>query len=263
MQSDQSHFNHIVIGGTFDHLHHGHEEILRYAFRLGAKVTIGLTSDQMARKKIFSSSIQDYSTRKKTLENFLESQNLLKRSKIIKINDIFGTATSDNTIDAIVTSEETRDNALLINDKRREKGLVEMQIFSYPFVKGHDSQIIRSQRIRAGEINQDGEAYISLFELKKALKLPRSMRSTLRQPLGKVIKNDQTDATEKAIKYIKKLDPVLVITVGDIVSNNFKLAGFEPDISIIDHRTQRENIAIKILVVIQSPMIQALSMQRQ
>ena len=38
-------YGHLVVGGTFDLMHKGHEAFLQKAFASADKVTIGLTSD--------------------------------------------------------------------------------------------------------------------------------------------------------------------------------------------------------------------------
>lgn len=51
----------VIIGGTFEMLHKGHEALLKKAFSLG-KTTIGLTSDIMA-KKIKKRKVQGFKNR--------------------------------------------------------------------------------------------------------------------------------------------------------------------------------------------------------
>jgi cytidyltransferase-like protein len=60
----------VVIGGTFDILHGGHEALLRRAFSLG-ETTIGLTSNKMA-EKIKRRRVGNFRSRKKELEKFIK-----------------------------------------------------------------------------------------------------------------------------------------------------------------------------------------------
>ena len=62
----------VVIGGTFDIFHLGHEALLKKAFGLG-KVIIGLTSDAMA-EKMKRRKVRDFKLRKKELENFIKKE---------------------------------------------------------------------------------------------------------------------------------------------------------------------------------------------
>ena len=68
-------YNHVILGGTFDHIHRGHEALLRKAFVIGKKVTIGLTSDVYVRNsKISNSNV--YEVRNKQLEMWLKKQGI-------------------------------------------------------------------------------------------------------------------------------------------------------------------------------------------
>lgn len=44
-------FKLVALGGTFDIIHRGHLELLRNGFSISSRVIIGLTSDELARKK--------------------------------------------------------------------------------------------------------------------------------------------------------------------------------------------------------------------
>ncbi len=47
-----SEFSLIATGGTFDIIHRGHLTLLSNAFAISDKVIIGLTSDELAEKKV-------------------------------------------------------------------------------------------------------------------------------------------------------------------------------------------------------------------
>jgi len=76
----------VVVGGTFDVFHRGHEKLLRRAFDLGV-VMVGLTSDLMA-GKTRDRTIKEFEKRKKVLQGFIE-ETLGKEAEIVKIEDRF------------------------------------------------------------------------------------------------------------------------------------------------------------------------------
>jgi len=143
----------VVIGGTFDILHKGHEALLKRAFRLG-KVFIGLTSDKMA-QSLRKRKVKSFKERKKELENFILKEFKIK-PKIFKIEDKFG-FTLKKDFDYIVVSPETYKNAVEINKERlkRKKKLIE--IVEIDFVLAEDGKPISAERIAGGEIDREGK----------------------------------------------------------------------------------------------------------
>ena len=136
----------VVIGGTFDVLHKGHEALLKRAFKLG-ETTIGLTSSKMAeimkRRKV-----RDFQLRKKGLEKFIERE-LAGKYKIIKIEDKFGPTLKEN-FDYIVVSPATYKTALLINRKRQRIKKKPIKIVEIKFVLGENGKPVNATQIIKG-----------------------------------------------------------------------------------------------------------------
>ena len=63
----------IILGGTFDRFHAGHEAFLNKAFKSAEKVTIGLTTPSMLKKIVRQNSIWLFEERKKTVEDFVKA----------------------------------------------------------------------------------------------------------------------------------------------------------------------------------------------
>lgn len=228
-----------ILGGTFDHFHLGHERFIAAAFNLSQNITIGVGRGPLLANKSMARIIESYSVRENSLNSFLHKLNVLPYVNIIPINDIYGSSLTDMAIEAIFVTESTRGGAEKINIERHKLGFSPLEIVVVPYLLADDDDIISSRRIRAGEINRQGESYLKFFLQKKEYQLPNNLRPTLQNPIGTIL----------PVKEMLNTIPhsTRVISVGDIVSLNLVAAGYYPAISIIDYRTRRHKIAEKII----------------
>lgn len=238
-------FKYVVLGGSFDHLHKGHQLFLKTAFSLGQFVLIGLTTDDFIKNKFLSLALEDYQTRKKNLEEFLKKNNW-QNFKIIPISDFTGGADKNKQAEAIIVSKNTYYNALKINDLRVKNGLKKLRIIIVGDVLTESGDIISSEKIRTGEIDRKGKSYYLLIEnifqkQKQKLVLPEKFKNTLRKPLGKIFKN-----TQEVLDFLKKNQFVKLITVGDFISYEFLKNNIIPDLMIFDYLNQKKSVNEKI-----------------
>ena len=131
-------FKNVVVGGTFNILHRGHEKLLKTAILIGRTVTVGLTSDEFA-NRFRASVVFPYSQRKEKLNEMLKK--LIEETGrtdvitgIVEISDNYGHSTLDPGIDAIVVSEETLLRAEEINAIRFKKKLNKLVIVVIPII---------------------------------------------------------------------------------------------------------------------------------
>jgi len=148
-------FDTIATGGTFDILHKGHYTLLLKAFEVGKQVIIGISSDYYAsvkKKKITN----EYPIRLKNLKRFIEDKFNKSNYSIYELNDFYGPTVLTKDVQAIVTTEGTKENCIKINELRKSKGLPQLEIIIVPLVKDQDGKVISSTRIREGEIDTNG-----------------------------------------------------------------------------------------------------------
>ncbi|MFA9288254.1 MAG: pantetheine-phosphate adenylyltransferase [Weeksellaceae bacterium] len=240
----QAQFNHIAVGGTFDHLHAGHQSLLCYAIDHTDKLTLGLTTDDYVKSKRFHTAIQPYELRKEQVAKFIQTYKPKLELEIVPLSDIYGPAAVEQSMDAIVVTKESGQNALKINLKRKQNHLKPLKLLHFELKKGDDRKIIRSQRIREGEIDQQGRREVARFMQKASLHLPQPLRNELRNVFGQIVPAEST--LEKTALSVKKIltstPPTLIITVGDIVYSSLISQNLTPDLAIIDHKNERENL---------------------
>ncbi len=238
-------FQHVVIAGTFDHLHLGHRYLIDQAFLLGEKVSIGLTTDKFIVQKKFSQAIESYAHRLQNLKRYISSQNHLRLTHFFPIEDIYGPAGTDSTLQAIIVTRQSYTNAKKVNAYRAKNGLKPLHIITLHLKKGSDNQTISSTRVRGGETDRSGWVFRHVYKKTSKLRLPDTLRTALRQPAGDVIPGDEAHlekAAQKIKDVIHKSKPVMVIAVGDVVAQSLDQVGYTPDITVIDFKTRRHKM---------------------
>ncbi|HTT16994.1 MAG TPA: pantetheine-phosphate adenylyltransferase [Thermoplasmata archaeon] len=150
-------FRSVVLGGTFDRLHVGHEALLATAFRLGDHVAIGLTSRAFLAEhpKPAGTRIGSPAARRRALERWLAARYPARRWTIVPIDDRFGSS-ADAPADALVVSVDTMEGGRAVNRERARRGHPPLALVPVPLVLADDLEPVSSRRIRAGAIDRNG-----------------------------------------------------------------------------------------------------------
>jgi len=174
-----------IIGGTFTYAHAGHAGLLRQC-RKFSRVTIGLTSDGFVKKhKIYPSF--PYAKRLAGLRAALKRHGLLKKSRIIRIEDEAGGADENRAASALIVSEETEGAANRINASRRKRGLHPLKIIAVPLVYGEDLKKISCASIYEKRTDLSGRL-LSPLHIQAGTENPTKLKGTataLRRVFGK------------------------------------------------------------------------------
>ena len=150
-----SEFSLIATGGTFDIIHRGHLTLLSEAFAISDKVIIGLTSDELAEKK-GKLSINKYEKRLETLTEVISKEFPNSSFQISKLDNDFGPAVLEKGVEALVVSDETSNQGIVLNQLRAEKKMPPVKIIAVPMFLAKDGTRISTTRIKNSEIDSEG-----------------------------------------------------------------------------------------------------------
>ena len=148
-------FDLVAMGGTFDVVHSGHMALLDKAFSISSKVIIGLSSDQLAKKR-GKNLTSDYPKRLSLLKSVIEKNFPNSSYEISKLENDFGPAVIEGSVKALVVSEETSDKGIRLNELRAERNLSPVMIVVVPMVLAKDGKAISTTRIKNSEIDDSG-----------------------------------------------------------------------------------------------------------
>lgn len=143
------------MGGTFDIIHKGHIALLEGAFSVSSKVIIGLTGDELAKRK-GKNLHHTYKQRLAALNSLLDARFQGKSYVISRLDNDFGPAVIEGDVEALVVSDETAHQGDALNLLRAERGLGKVEVVVVPMVLAKDGKRISSTRIRNMEIDSDG-----------------------------------------------------------------------------------------------------------
>jgi cytidyltransferase-like protein len=157
---DDTLFQRVSVGGTFDGMHYGHRKLLTLAVSsvdpFSGSLLVGVTSDEMLTKKKLSRLIPPLSERMEAVRKFLDklSPGLKNRRKIVPINDSFGPPGRESGFDALVLSHETLPTGHELNEHRVSIGLPKLKLLCTRRTEPNSMSSTALRRLRDKKQNQ-------------------------------------------------------------------------------------------------------------
>lgn len=221
-------YHSIICAGTFSPLHDGHKFLLRFAFSLGKKVYVTITSDAYTLEH--KPQALPFATRKAQVEAFLQTEQLLERAEIVPIDDVYGiTLDVSLPLEALLVTDETLSGGLMVNKKREELHLLPLFLEVVKRKEGEVGLPISSTLLRSGIIDEKGNLTMKEEIIDTISFLPLTLRKNLQEPIGRIILE----------KELTQFDDSTLIAVGDVTTKKLHEAGCIPALSVVDFVVER------------------------
>lgn len=226
-------YSHAVLGGTFDHLHLGHQDLIDQALATSAKLTIGITKVSLNKHKLYSSQIQSYTLRQAAVYDLIRGHKRENDVTILPITNLYGSTLENSTLEAIFVTAHSLDGANQINHERVRLGLHPLQVEHCALRTDETGEVLSSSRIRAGIVNRLGSSYLKRFSA--PITLDESSKLYFKRPFGKTT----------GARKLRQASPLTVV-VGDIATRYCMEHQIPFNRAYIDGQSKRQAISIDI-----------------
>ncbi len=216
-----------VLGGTFDHLHKGHESFLRFALERSKKIILGLADRALLENKTYRSVLQTYEERKQALETFFRHENRENDVIITPLFDHYGVTDQFPLLEALFVTPLTLVGAEAVHRMRKEIFLRPLLCECAEMVRDQHGEYLSSTRIRSGQVARDGFVYLSLFS-EENKRLVLHMRKELEKPWGSVL---------RGVPSISGTN--LTVLIGDITTKHFLDHNLPFSFAYVDGKTRQ------------------------
>ena len=226
-----------LLGGTFDRFHDGHAYLIEQALKKCQYLEIWITHDSVAASK--DPMCWPLERRRSEIQSSIGDDSL-DRVFFGILNDDIGPAGNHTDADVIFCTSETRDGCDEINKIRSKNGLIPLNVVEIDHIISGSGTILSSSRIRKGEMDRSGVAYVPEKTINTTWKITDDVQLMLKKPFGKLFSGTESDpsiALKKALKEAQGHQKI--IAVGDVTTWGLVELGIIPSIAIIDGMTKR------------------------
>ena len=228
-----------LLGGTFDCFHAGHLALVERGLVECEVLEIWLTSDALAQLK--DARTCSWNERASDLLDSI-GRAAAQRVSLHTLEDEDGPAPIHEVATAILCTPETRAGCARINSMRAANDLPDLAVIEVEHVLAADGKPISSSRIRAGEIDREGLAWIPESARTGRIVLTPAVEAELKDPFGQLVPGPEDDPSVAMSQVLAQIEFETgpLIAVGDVTVLALQELDHPADIALIDGRTKRQ-----------------------
>jgi len=153
-------YNGVVIGGTFDRIHDGHRLLVSKSLLLAnEKFTCGVADGPLLEKKILTELIEPVNVRINNIIKMVEDYKPGLKHKVVALTDICGPSGTDDDLQLLVASEETKKGGNIVNKTRTLNGLQTLDIELINMVEDNPNDL-------SDGLNKEGKVSSSAYRVR-------------------------------------------------------------------------------------------------